>query len=118
MLGLTDGILYRSIHRLLVRYYLSVFEASSDLLGTPRTYVGIVLSDYESAYKKVESVQEKSESLKIGWRTFIFGGPDQKNPASEISQYSPARARMTLAFNDYVFTTDEAKSFYKEQLGL
>ena len=76
------------------------------------------ISDYESAYKKVESIQEKSESLKIGWRTFVFGGSDQKIPAGEISQYSPARARMTLALNDYVFTADEAKLFYKEQLGL
>lgn len=76
------------------------------------------ISDYESAYKKVETVQEKSESLKIGWRTFVFGGSDQKIPANEISQYSPERARMTLAFNDYVFTADEVKSFYKEQLGL
>ena len=76
------------------------------------------IGDYESAYKKIESIQEKSESLKIGWRTFMFGGPDQKIPASEISQYSPASARMAVAFNDYVFTADEAKSFYKQQLGL
>jgi len=48
----------------------------------------------------------------------MFGGPDQKILANEISQYNPARARMTLAFNDHVFTADEAKSFYKEQLGL
>jgi len=76
------------------------------------------IRDYEYAYKKVESVQEKSESLKMGWRTFVFGGFDQKIPAGEISQYSPEHARMTLAFNDYVFTADEVRSFYKEQLGL
>lgn len=76
------------------------------------------MSDYESAYKKAESVQEKSESLKVGWRTLVFGGGSQSIPANEILQYSPASARMTVAFNNYVFTAEEAKAFYKEQLGL
>lgn len=76
------------------------------------------ISDYESAYKKAETVQVKSESLKVGWRTFVFCGGNQSIPASEILQYSPASARMTVAFNDYVFTPDEAKSFYRQQLGL
>lgn len=48
----------------------------------------------------------------------MFGGGNQSIPSSEISQYSPASARMTVAFNDYVFSADEAKDFYKEQLGL
>ncbi len=76
------------------------------------------IGDYESAYRKVEAVQAKSEGLKIGWRTFVFGGGNQSIPANEILQYSPASARMTVAFNNYVFTADEAKAFYKEQLGL
>ena len=76
------------------------------------------ISDYESAYKKAEAVQEKSESLKVGWRTFMFGGGNQSIPASEILQYSPASARMRVAFNDYIFTADEAKAFYREQLRL
>lgn len=76
------------------------------------------ISDYESAYKKAEAVQAKSKGLKIGWRTFVFGGGDQSIPANEILQYSPASARMRIAFNDYIFTKDEVKAFYKEQLGL
>ena len=76
------------------------------------------INDYESAYKKAEAVQHKSESLKVGWRTFVFGGGSQSIPSSEVSQYSPASARMTVSFNDYIFTSDEAKTFYKEQLGL
>ena len=76
------------------------------------------INDYESAYKKVEAIQQKSESLKVGWRTFVFGGANQSIPPSEISQYSPANARMTVAFNDNIFTADEAKMFYKDQLGL
>ena len=76
------------------------------------------INDYESAYKKIEAIQQKSESLKVGWRTFVFGGANHSIPSSEIFRYSPASARMTVAFNDYVFTADEAKSFYMEQLGL
>ena len=76
------------------------------------------INDYESAYKKAETVQQKSGSLKVGWRTFVFGGGNQSIPSSEISQYSPASARMTVAFNDYIFTADEAKAFYREQLEL
>lgn len=76
------------------------------------------INDYESAYKKAETIQSKSESLKFGWRTFVFGGGNQSIPFSEVSRYSPANARMAVAFNDYVFTADEAKAFYKERLGL
>lgn len=76
------------------------------------------ISDYESAYKKAEAVQEKSESLKVGWRTFLFERENQSTPSSEISQYSPASARITVAFNDFVFTADEVRSFYKDKLGL
>lgn len=76
------------------------------------------ISEYESTYQKLEEIQKKSESLSAGWRTFVFGGGSQSIPANEILQYSPARARMTLAFNDYIFTADEANLFYKEQLGL
>lgn len=76
------------------------------------------ISDYESTYKKAEMIQEKSVSLQVGWRTFVFGGSDQKIPAREILSYSPTNTRMILAFNDYVFTVDEAKAFYKKQLRL
>lgn len=76
------------------------------------------INDYESAYKKAEAIQQKSGSLKVGWKTFVFGGGNPSIPSSEITQYSPASARMTVAFNDYVFTADEAKTFYEEQLGL
>ena len=76
------------------------------------------IADYESAYNKAQVIQEKSGNLSVGWRTFIFGGSGQSIPASEVLQYSPARARMSVAFNDYIFTEDEAKVFYKEQLRL
>jgi len=76
------------------------------------------ISKYESAYNTAEEIQEKSESLSVGWRTFVFGGGNQSIPASEVLEYSPARARMSLAFNDYIFTQDEAERFYREQLGL
>jgi hypothetical protein len=76
------------------------------------------IADYESAYNKTQSIQEKSGNLSVGWRTFVFGGSNQSIPASEVLEYSPARARMSVAFNDYVFTQDEAKVFYKMQLGL
>lgn len=76
------------------------------------------ISDYESAYEALEVIQMKSESLSVGWRTFIFGGGNQSISVNEVLQYSPARARMSLAFNDYTFTEDQARAFYKEQLGL
>lgn len=76
------------------------------------------INDYESAYNKAEAVQQKSESLKVGWRTFVFGGGSQSIPSSEISQYSPASARMTVAFNDYIFTEQEARDYFQSQLGL
>jgi len=75
------------------------------------------INDYETAYKKTKAIQSKSESLKLGWQTFMFGG-NQSTPYREISQYSPPSVRMMIALNDYIFTVNEAKAFYKEQLGL
>lgn len=76
------------------------------------------IDDYESAYEKVEEVQKRSESLRVGWRTFLFGGGTQVIPTSEVFQYDPGRVRMTTPFNSYIFTLDEAKAFYEERLGL
>jgi len=76
------------------------------------------IDDYESAYEKADAIQNKSEILSVGWRTFVFGGGNQSIPSGEISQYAPASVRMAVAFNDYIFTADEVRVFYKERLGL
>ena len=76
------------------------------------------INDYESAYKKAEAIQGKSESLKVGWRTFVFGGGNQSIPSSDISQYSPSSARLKVSFNDYVFTEQEAAEYFRKQLNL
>jgi len=89
-----------------------------DFLNVIKQKCNKTLSDYESAYKKAEAIQKKSESLKVGWATFVFGGGSRSISATEILSYNPSNARMTVEFNDYIFTADEAKSFYKEQLEL
>lgn len=76
------------------------------------------ISDYESAYENAEEIQKKSESLSVGWRTFLFSGNNQLPPVSELAQYSPTRTRITLSFNDYIFSDADVRSFYEEQLGL
>lgn len=76
------------------------------------------INDYESAYNKVEAVQKKSESLAIGWRTFVFGGGQQFIPMSSVMPYSPPSARLTVSFNDYVFTEQEAIDYFKKELSL
>lgn len=76
------------------------------------------INDYESAYERANAIQSKSKSLKVGWRTFVLGGGNLSIPSSEVSQYAPANARMVVAFNGYIFTAEEAKEFYEEQLGL
>ncbi|MCA0228383.1 hypothetical protein LCH21_02940 [Patescibacteria group bacterium] len=76
------------------------------------------INDYESAYKKVEAIQSKSQSLRVGWRTFVFGSGNQSMPSGEIFQYSPSSARMKTSFNDYVFTEQDATEYFKKQLNL
>lgn len=76
------------------------------------------INDYESAFKKAETIQNKSESMRVGWRTFMFGSGDSSLHPGEVSQYRPALARTKLAFNEYIFTSDQARSYYIEHLGL
>lgn len=76
------------------------------------------ISDYESAYEKADAIQSKSESLNVGWRTFVLGGGNRAIPSSDISQYSPSHARLETSFNDYVFTDQEATEYFKKQLNL
>ena len=68
--------------------------------------------------KKVEAIQSKSQSLRVGWRTFVFGSGNQSMPSGEIFQYSPSSARMKTSFNDYVFTEQDATEYFKKQLNL
>lgn len=96
----------------------SMEPVEENFMNTVKQKCDKPISDYESAYNKAQVIQEKSEKLSFGWRTFVFGGSSQSIPASEVLQYSPANVRMSLAFNDYIFTEAEVKLFYKEQLGL
>ena len=98
--------------------YEKIKEVEDSFLNSIKQRCDKIVSDYESAYKKTDEIQKKSESLSMGWRTLLLGGNSQSISSNEISSYSPTSARMTVAFNDYVFTYDEARKFYKEKLGL
>lgn len=76
------------------------------------------ISDYESAYQKTETIQMKSESLRVGWRTLISGGADQKIPTRGILLYRPENVRMNLPFNSYIFTNEEAHEYFIKQLNI
>lgn len=98
--------------------YEKIKEVENNFLNSIKQRCDKTISDYESAYKKADEIQKKSNSLNIGWQTFLFGGGSWSISSNEISSYSPTSARMIVAFNDYVFTYDEARKFYKEKLGL
>lgn len=93
-------------------------EAEISFMNIIKKKSNKTINDYESAYKNIEDIRNKSVSLKAGWRTFVFSGKDQSITFNEIYLYSPTSAHMTVAFNDYIFTTNEAKMFYMEQLSL
>lgn len=98
--------------------YEKIKEAEDNFLDNIKQRCDKIIGDYESAYKKADEIQKKSNSLNIGWHTFLFGSESQSILSNKISSYSPTSARMTVAFNDYIFTYDEARKFYKEKLGL
>lgn len=67
------------------------------------------ISDYESTYKKAENSASEIKGLKIGWRTFVFGG-ESSIQLVESCNIATLSARMTVAFNDYVFTQQEVRA--------
>ncbi len=77
-----------------------------------------VMDEYEANYNSALAIQKKSQSLAVGWRTFLLGGGNQGISSDGIDQYEPGNARKALPFNSYIYTETDAADYYDEYLGL
>jgi hypothetical protein len=75
-----------------------------------------VIRDYETAYKNaiIDSDQLQGHEL---WN-FIFGATLSQPTTQDLSVFQSSRARMSVAFNDYVFTEQEVEAYFTSSLGL
>jgi len=76
------------------------------------------VDDYQQSYDQALSYQEEINSSSNALWNFLFGSAGNQSSSQDLSSYSPALARMTVAFGDYVFTEQEVKDYFDEQLGL
>lgn len=76
------------------------------------------VDDYQQAYDKAVKDQEEIQSSSNALWNFFFGSMSSQPSAQDLNSFEPARARMSIAFNDYVFTEQEVKDYFEKQLGL
>lgn len=76
------------------------------------------VDDYQLAYDKAVKDQEEVQSSTNALWNFLFGSANGQPSVQDLSPFDPARARMSIAFNDYVFTEQEVKDYFNQQLGL
>lgn len=76
------------------------------------------VDDYQSAYDKAVKCQNEIVSSSNGLWNFLFGSTDGQQLTQDLSLFEPTNVRMSIAFNDYVFTEHQVKTYFEEQLGL
>ncbi len=76
------------------------------------------VDDYQQAYDKAVKDQEEIQSSSNALWNFFFGSMSSQPSVQDLSSFEPARARMSIAFNDYVFTEQQVKGYFEKQLGL
>ncbi|MGB2787632.1 MAG: hypothetical protein WBB94_04605 [Candidatus Saccharimonadaceae bacterium] len=76
------------------------------------------VNDYQQAYDKAVKDQEEMEGSGNALWNFFFGSAQGQRSTQDLSSFEPSRARMSLAFNDYVFTEQQVKDYFEKQLGL
>lgn len=76
------------------------------------------VDDYRLAYDKAIKDQEEVESSGNALWNFFLGSAQGQQSTQDLSSFEPSRARMSLAFNDYVFTEQQVKDYFMAQLGL
>lgn len=94
---------------------LDVVEKSfMDVVVNPKCQS--VIADYETAYKT--AVIDKNELQGHELWSFFFGSTLSQPTTQDLSEFESSRARMSIAFNDYVFTQQEVKDYFDKELEL
>lgn len=69
-----------------------------------------VITDYETAYEAAVADSHELEGHEV-WN-FFFGATLSQPATRDLSGFQSSRARMSIAFNDYVFTEQEVKDYF------
>lgn len=76
------------------------------------------VDDYQQSYDTaVKDQQEIQKSRNVLW-SFFFGSVHSDGSNQDVSLFEPMRARMDVAFNEYVFTEQQVKDYFEQELGL
>jgi hypothetical protein len=75
-----------------------------------------IIADYETAYKTAIADSDELQGHKL-WN-FFFGASLSQPNTQDLNGFESSKVRMSVAFNDYVFTEQEVKSYFDQQLGL
>lgn len=95
---------------------LDVIEKS--FMDTVKLRCQKIVDDYQKSYHKATEDQKDIQSSTNSLWGFLFGSVNSQPSTQELDSLAPASVRMTITYNDFVFTEQEVKSYFNEQLGL
>ena len=93
-------------------------EIEALFMETVRLECEKTIDDYQSTYDNAVKYQGEIDSSNNGLWNFLFGSASGQTSARELNLVEPAYARMSIPFNNYVFTEQEVKDYFDEQLKL
>ena len=77
-----------------------------------------IVDDYERSYKKVAVDQKEIQSSTNALQSFCQGQQMISYLCPELNSLAPASARMMIAYNDYILTEQDVRSYFEGQLGI
>ncbi len=93
-------------------------EVETSFMDTVKLECQKSVDEYHAAYNSAVKYQNEMESSGNGLWNILFGAASGRLSVEDLSTLEPSYARMTIAFNDYIFTEQQVKEYFEEQLGI
>jgi len=93
-------------------------EIEKSFMDTAKRACQKTVDDYQNTYDSAVKYQNEIDSSNSGLWNFLFGSASDQPSAQDLSLVEPAYVRMSVAFNDYIFTEQEVKDYFEKDLGL
>ena len=93
-------------------------EIETSFMDTVKLECQKTVDEYQGAYDSAVRYQDEVESSSNGLWSFLFGSANSQLSTNDLSLFEPAYARMSIAFDEYVFTELQVKDYFNERLGL
>ncbi|MBH2007607.1 hypothetical protein I8H83_03320 [Candidatus Saccharibacteria bacterium] len=93
-------------------------EIEASFMDTVKLKCQKTVDEYQSAYDDAVKYHSEIESSNNGLWNILFGSADSPPSTQDLGSFEPAYVRMSIAFNDYVFSEQDVEEYFKKELSL